>query len=459
MQSRLPELELGPRYELIDTIASGGMGTVYLGRMRGGEGAAEEGGGPRAVAIKVIHPHLAQDPEIVAMFLDEARVTTRMDHPNIIDVCDVDMVGEELVIVMAYVEGVALSRLLRALRSRTETLPIGVALRILHDTLLGLHAAHELTDEQGERMEVVHRDVSPHNLLVGTDGVTRVTDFGVATSAGRLASTRPDGGMKGKLQYLAPEQVYRRPLDRKVDIFAAGTVFWETLTGRRLFSGGTEAETLAMVLRDPIAPPSAFRADVTPAIDEVCLRALERDPARRFPNAAEFATALAQAGALASPEDVGALVMELGRETIEGHRETLKSGPRPASSVPPARVEASPRYSARLVAVAFVFLLVGGAAVHLASPASTAVAGTPASATIELVESPPPASSVLGRASDRPAVVATDFELGTETTSHAGKVRRASPVSSPQAPPIARDAGPKRRAAGSTGRPFMPDDL
>ncbi|MEO6418940.1 MAG: serine/threonine-protein kinase, partial [Polyangiaceae bacterium] len=261
----------------------------------GGDGAAD--GSARAVAIKVIHPHLAQDPEIVAMFLDEARVTTRMDHPNIIDVCDVDMVGDELVIVMAYVEGIALSRLLRAARNRTETLPISVALRILHDSLLGLHAAHELTDEHGERMEIVHRDVSPHNLLVGTDGVTRVTDFGVATSAGRLASTRPDGSMKGKLQYLAPEQVYRRPLDRKVDIFSAGIVFWEALTGRRLFSGGTEAETLAMVLRDPIAPPSAFRPEVSSAIDEVCLRALERDPTRRFSTAAEFAAALEDAGA------------------------------------------------------------------------------------------------------------------------------------------------------------------
>ncbi len=244
-----------------------------------------------------------------------------------------------------------------------------------------------------------------------------------------------------------------------MDIFAAGTVFWEALTGRRLFSGGTEAETLAMVLRDPIAPPSAHRAEVTPAIDEVCLRALERDPARRFPNAAEFASAIAEAGALASPEDVGALVMELGREAILGHRETLKSGPRPASSVPPAKLEASPRYSARLVAVAFVFLLVGGGAVHLASPASTAVAA-PTPTTLEIVESPAPVASVSERAADRPTAVATDFELGTETTSHVGKPRRAAPAFSSQTPPpLARDAGSKRRAAGSAGRPFMPDDL
>src|SRR5262249_25842543 len=155
-------------------------------------------------------PHLAHDPEIVAMFLDEARVATRIHHPNVVEVDDVDMVGDEIVIVMHFVEGTSLHALLRAARERAEPMPIALVARMMGDALAGLHAAHELTNDKRAPLGVVHRDVSPQNLLVGVDGTTRVTDFGVATAAGRIALTRPDGTIKGKLQYLAPEQVQRR---------------------------------------------------------------------------------------------------------------------------------------------------------------------------------------------------------------------------------------------------------
>src|SRR4051812_33903949 len=299
------------RYEILDTIASGGMAKVYLGRMQKGAADAD----PAPVAVKILHPHLVDDADAVALFLDEARVATRIHHPNVVSVRDVDMVGHDLVIVMEYVEGIALSGLLRGLRERSIKMPVAAVVRVVAQALRGLHAAHELCSDDGAPMKIVHRDVSPHNILVGVDGLARVTDFGVATSVGRLAQTRTDTGVRGKLQYLAPEQIHRKSPDRRVDVWAAGVVLWECLTGRRLFGGGTEAETLSQILRDPIAPPSADRSDVPLALDDICLRALERDPWRRFGTAEELADALEHDSdvVMGSAEEVSMLV-----ETVDG---------------------------------------------------------------------------------------------------------------------------------------------
>ncbi len=293
------------------------MGSVHLARVVGSD--------EPPVAVKVLHPHLARDPAIVAMFVDEARVATRIDHPNVVAVSDVSLVGDDLVIVMDYVEGAPLHWLQRDLAERGRQMEIGLAVSIVADALEGLHAAHELTDPGGASAGLVHRDVSPQNILVGVDGVARVTDFGVAMSAGRLAKTAPDAPVKGKVQYLAPEQVRRRgALDRRVDVFAAGILLWECLTGRTLFGGGTEAEAIARVLREPIDPPSVHRPEVPPALDDVCLRALERDVDRRFPTALAFAEALRQAAPSMTRADVGATVMEVSGDPIREKREALR---------------------------------------------------------------------------------------------------------------------------------------
>ncbi len=349
----------GARYERLEPIATGGMGKVYLGRVRSETGT-------RTAAIKVMHPQLVQEADMVAMFLDEARISMRLRHPNIVEVWDMDLVGDELVIVMEYVEGTSFSHIIRGARRESDQVSIGVTVRILLDTLAGLHAAHELTDEHGKPMGLVHRDVSPQNLLVGADGITRLVDFGVALSAGRIASTAPDGAIKGKLSYLAPEQLTRRTLDRRLDIFAAGIVLWEALTGARLFNAPTEAETVTQVLREPISPPSFLRPEVTSALDEVCLKALERDPARRYATAADFAAALrAAAPTIAQPEEVGHAVLSVAGDAITRRRDALE---RPETTVltdgnAALDVSHAPvRSGRRMVAVALLSVI-GGVAV------------------------------------------------------------------------------------------------
>jgi eukaryotic-like serine/threonine-protein kinase len=429
------------RYQRLAAIASGGMGTVYLGRVTDGDLV-------QTVAIKVLHPHLATDADMVAMFLDEARVATRLRHPNLVGVLDMDMLGDELVIVMEYVEGSTLGIMQSALRKRGERLPIGIALRILCDALSGLHAMHELLDEHRHPLGLVHRDVSPHNLLVGTDGSTRVSDFGVALAAGRLASTRPDGTLKGKLQYLAPEQVGRKSLDRRVDIFAAGIVLWECLTGERLFDAVTEAETVTRVLRDPIAPPSLRRTEVSTDLDEVCLQALERDPDRRFATAAAFADAL-RAAVPSIPEagEVGALVYDVAGEAIRRQRESLdRAGLKPPSPSRPW---------VRRSAIVFGASLLAGmtAASFTLRPRPASSTQTGASVVAPLPPPPPPAASQSGAAAPAPTPAA--FPASSEPVHPRLTVRATAPGVAP------RDAGSRARPSKQlpSPRPFMPDDL
>ena len=432
------------RYQRLGALASGGMGTVYLGRMTAD-------GATRTVAMKVMHPHLAADEDMVAMFLDEARVATRLRHPNLVGVLDVDMLGDEIVIVMEYVEGITLGAMQSALRQRGKQLPIGFAVRILSDALAGLHELHEVLDDKGQPLGLVHRDVSPHNLLIGSDGVTRVTDFGVALAAGRLATTRPDGTVKGKLQYLAPEQVGRKRLDRRVDVFAAGIVLWECLTfcetGRRLFEGSTEAETVARVLRDPIAPASSIRPEIALEVDEVCLKALERDPERRFETAAAFAEALRRAfGPLPAGGEVGALAFELASEPILKQRQSLG---RASSAL--SRPLGDERRRPLLVAVVgvVVCVLAAGAAMLLGAPPRPHA---------------PWGAEPLGPSSPRRTTV--NVSSSTPGPASATSAAAGAPLPDPPPPPKERAAvapGPARRAPPAKSSkprvPFMPDDL
>jgi eukaryotic-like serine/threonine-protein kinase len=477
VQPRLPEVKLGPRYRVVDEIAAGGMGSVVLALRTGPHGATP-------VAIKKLHAHLVDNAEVVTSFVDEARIASRIDHPNVVPVHDIEMIGNELMIVMDYVEGIALRELLRA---RTGGLPIPVVRRVLVDALDGLHAAHELTDEVGRPLDVVHRDVSPHNLLVGSNGFTRVTDFGIAMATGRIASTKPDGAVKGKLQYLSPEQVFREPIDRRTDVFAAGVVLWEALVGRKLFDAGTEGETLAMIIREPIAPPSTHRFELPLDLDESCLRALEREPARRFASAWDLARAIEDGGPLATREEVGALVLAQHGPMLLARRERLAATL--SASVIPVAIEAADAPTV----------------IHLGSPA-TKPDGRDGRTRIVTRDRQKPASAIplmivasvcvstgllVGfsvRATPKPsarsesaAPIATSAPVATAAVSPlstSGETRfeitERPPIPIPAAPrsitttsvkvasPATRRTpshGDTRRADGGRSQPFMPDDL
>ena len=297
------------RYEVHAEIASGGMATVHIGRLVGPAGFA------RTVAIKRLHPPFAKDPEFVGSFLDEARLAARIRHPNVVPTLDVVGTGGELFVVMEYVVGESLAQLMRLALAKGEQVPPAITATIMVGVLHGLHAAHEARDEDGEPLRIVHRDVSPHNVLVGTDGAPHLIDFGVAKARGRSQTTR-EGQIKGKISYMPPEQLLGGAIDRRADVFAAAIVLWETLTGRRLFQGIDDGDVLARVLYQPMEPPSTHGPGITPAMDAVVLRGLARDLNKRYATAREMALAIEAALPLAPPSQVGGWVESLARDAL-----------------------------------------------------------------------------------------------------------------------------------------------
>jgi serine/threonine-protein kinase len=303
-----PEVRVLGRYALYDEIAAGGMATVHIGRLLGPVGFS------RTVAIKRLHAQFAKDPEFVSMFLDEARIAARIRHPNVIGTLDVVAIEGELFLVMEYVPGDSFARLWRAARETGQPIPLPIVSAVLVGVLEGLHAAHEATNDRGEPLGIVHRDISPHNVIVGTDGIARVLDFGVAKAAGRLQTTR-EGQLKGKISYMAPEQV-QGTVDRTTDIYAASVILWEALTGRRLFFAENEARTLANVLYPRVEQPSRHARGIPPRLDAVVLRGLDPNPAGRFPTAREMARALQLAVPPAPACDVGDWVQSTAGATL-----------------------------------------------------------------------------------------------------------------------------------------------
>jgi serine/threonine-protein kinase len=315
------------RYALYGEIASGGMATVHIGRLLGPVGFA------RTIAIKRLHPQYAKDPEFVSMFLDEARVAARIAHPNVCATLDVVATQGELFLVMEYLQGETLSRMIRAVRHRGEIIDPRIAVSVMAQTLHGLHAAHEAKSERGEHLHIVHRDISPQNVLVGRDGVTKVLDFGVAKAAGRFHTTR-EGNVKGKLPYMSPEQLRGQPVDRQTDVYAAAVCLWEALTSKKLFKGDNEGSVLEQVLFGPIDPPSRWVPSVPPQLDALVMRGLERDKTRRFATAREFALALERALPPALASDIGDWVENVAGDVLNERAERIAEIESVTDSVP-----------------------------------------------------------------------------------------------------------------------------
>jgi eukaryotic-like serine/threonine-protein kinase len=435
------------RYELHAEIASGGMATVHVGRLNGAAGIA------RTVAIKRLHPTFAKDPDFAAMFLDEARVTTRIRHPNVVPTLDVVSERGELFLVMEFVLGESLAGVLKRLRERGERMPPRVAAAIASGLLHGLHAAHETRAENGELLGLVHRDVSPQNVLLGADGMTRVLDFGVAKAAGGTHTTR-EGEVKGKLAYMAQEQFLSADVDRRADVFAAAVVLWEALTSDRLFARDAPGPTINALLYEPIEPPSARTEGVPPSLDAVVLRGLERNPELRFATARDMAAAIEAAIDVASAREVGALVEATCGEVLQARARLVAAieakRPPDAATPPPfsrstgvtaksafydadaTRVDGAPPKRRGVFPVALVATVVAlalGAAITL-TRSESAMVPSPTSATTAPSEAPVVAASP-----------APNEAASVTTTASAASSAAATPAAAPAPRP------PRPRAA------------
>ncbi len=289
------------RYESLFRIAAGGMAEVHAARIAG------EAGFEKLVAVKRMHPHLTGDPEFVAMFLDEARLAANVVSPHVVQTLDLGRDDDDaLYIVMELVVGVSLSAIIRGGIRRDVVVPVPIACEILAQAAVGLDDAHRARTPTGVHLGIVHRDVSPQNVLVGEDGRVRLADFGVARALVRHTHTSV-GTTKGKLGYYSPEQADARPLDHRSDVFSLGIVAWETLAGRRLF-GSDGSSQIARIRSMPIPSPDSVRPEVGAEISRVVLRALERDPARRWQSAAELGAALRAAASPPGPRALAAFV-------------------------------------------------------------------------------------------------------------------------------------------------------
>ncbi len=410
------------RYVLHAAIARGGMATIHLARLLGAEGWS------RMVAAKRLHPQFTGDPEFLAMFLDEARIASKVHHPNVVPVLDVVHTGAEVVLVQEYVHGVPLDKLLRAAREQGIAIPAAVVVAVAADMLAGLHAAHEATDELGAPLGIIHRDVSPQNLLVGVDGIARLLDFGVAKAEINAHVTRA-GTFKGKLTYTSPEQM-RGVVSRATDLYAAAVVIWEALAGLRMHAGRTEAELCSVVtagvhvrLLDAVDPASVSPerwADLA-RLDPLVSRGLSLAPEDRWPDARQMADALLAAIPAATPAEVSRWVKRLGKAYLEGREKIMVSEestwrqrasaaagppePEPGGTLRPSAlpvVERRRSFEHALVAALLVIgaLLAGVLVILLRRPAVPAsAAAPPAPSAVETVamvplprppEAPPP---------------------------------------------------------------------
>ncbi|MEM9072756.1 MAG: serine/threonine-protein kinase [Myxococcota bacterium] len=391
------------RYEVLALLATGGMAEVFLARLKGAVGFQ------RAVVIKRMLPQLARDEEFRDMFVDEARIVARLSHPNIVHVHELISNDNELYLVMEYLEGASLSALLRILRKSNGGLANHISTYIMTRVAAGLHHAHELCDDQGELVHLVHRDVSPHNIFVDYEGSVKLIDFGIAKARDRATQTTT-GTIKGKFSYMAPEQILGMEVDRRADVFSCGVVFYEMATGERLFAGN-QIELAHKITSDrPIDRLDKVVDGFPPALADVVERALAKDPEVRFSTALEFQRELSNVAAelfsrtKLAEEELAELMEDHFGDTKIKRRQLLTSTaadtlppPEPThdvDTVPSVHVHVPPASKGRpafLVGAALLLLCAGGALWWaLKTPEPPLATRAPAAAP-EPAPEPPPA--------------------------------------------------------------------
>ncbi|NOU29310.1 MAG: serine/threonine protein kinase [Polyangiaceae bacterium] len=329
MQSK-KEPEIVGRYELFDAIARGGMATIHLARLTGEEGFS------RIVAAKRLHASLIEDGDFVQMFLDEAHIAARIHHPNVVSALDVVRSDRELILVQEYVRGVPLNTILAKLREHHAPMPLPILLAIAGGTLAGLHGAHETRDETGRPLQVVHRDVSPQNVMVDADGTPKLLDFGIAKAATSAHVTR-EGLFKGKVSYMPPEQLRGEVATRQSDLYAMGIVLWEMAAGRRMFQGTAEAQLFGLVLKGELpnlvetlasANWQGSAADLDAVADglaKVVRRATALKAEERFESALQMQDALYALGRPALPQDVAQWLVDVAGTYLEQQDQVVAS--------------------------------------------------------------------------------------------------------------------------------------
>ncbi len=310
------------RYEIVAELASGGMAEILLARLVGPSGFE------RPVVIKRILPHLAREASFVDMFLDEARIVAGIVHPNVVQVQELGQDGTELFLAMEYLEGESTSGLIKRLVSRDEALDPLLAAHIVAQACAGLHAAHELVDDEGIAVNLVHRDVSPQNIFVTYGGQVKVLDFGIAKAADRITRTET-GVIKGKHEYMSPEQCLGKPLDRRSDVFALGVVLYELIAAKRLFKRSNQMATLHAICEEPVPPLREVAPRVDPELAAICMRALARQREARFATAADMRKELLArlhklGGGSDLAETLGTLMKRVFADRIEDKREMLR---------------------------------------------------------------------------------------------------------------------------------------
>jgi serine/threonine protein kinase len=323
MSSIVPGERVGP-YEIVAEVRGGGMASLFLGRRLGPEGFS------RIVAIKVIHSHLSSDRAFVEMFLDEARLSSRIVHPNVVRVEELGEHDGTYFLAMEFVQGATLAALMSALHRANAVLPVEIACAIAMRTADGLHAAHEVTDDDGVSLEVIHRDVSPQNILLSDKGHVKLIDFGVARARGRRQASEA-GALKGKLGYMAPEQAWGREIDRRADVYALGVVLWEMLTRRRLLTGDNEIAVLEAARAPRVTPPHDLDPSITTALSNVVMTALAIDPGERFQTANAFRRAIGNAcpdAIKVEPDAIAKLLSSVLATELARERELVQSEPR-----------------------------------------------------------------------------------------------------------------------------------
>jgi predicted Zn finger-like uncharacterized protein len=356
------------KFRDLKRLASGGMGDIYLAKLGGAEGFERE------MVLKVLHPHLAKDQSFAQAMVDEAKLTVLLQHPNIVQMYNLERTGELLYCVLEYVPGKSLSAIQRIHRKKGGTIPLPMAIYIITEALEGLGYAHDLTDRRGEPLHIVHRDISPQNILITRDGWVKIIDFGIAKAATRMTQTRP-GMIKGKFAYMAPEQL-KGESDHRADLFAMGVTLWETLAGVRLFHSTTDVDTLQKVLHMDPPPIHLTHPDIPKEMDTILGKALCKDPEKRYLTAREFRADLLRFMAPMTKEDMRATV-DIEASTL-GDRDVvdLPSGEVTGDITPVADfgvVRKARRQSRRWPWVVLFFLLAagGGAAAWFGIPLLT----------------------------------------------------------------------------------------